>query len=287
VSIAVPPPARRDDRYAPRPIPPRQRRTGLVALTAASVGLLLLAGAARGALTPAREGAAAASAVVTGYAPDPSPPAEAATKLYSSGQQGSGQYVLNTVKERSASRAAKINPFRVKVETSLHTDPDAVARQVLQVLDDPRGWASYGKNSFDLVNADAPGQLTFVLASPPTVDGLCGADKTQGKWDCRVGDTVVLNSDRWFYKTPTFESLGDYRAFMINRQVGFWLGQQTASCRHAGAYAPVMADQGKTLDGCLANPWPRDAGTKPTAAPSRAATTPAPAAPAPAATPSA
>ena len=268
MSTAVPPPRRREDPSAPRPIPPAQRRTGLVVLTVAFVGLALVVGGARGVLARGGQAGAAASPIVTGYTPDPPVPSEARTRLYSSGQGASGQFVFNTVKERSASRATKINPFRVKVETSLHTDPDAVARFALQVLDDPRGWASYGKNSFDLVNTEAAGVMTIVLASPPTVDALCGASKTEGKGDCRVGDTIVLNSDRWFYLAPTFSATEDYRAFMINRQVGFWLGQQTASCRHKGAYAPVMADQSKTLDGCVPNAWPRAAGLMPSAAPS-------------------
>jgi len=139
-------------------------------------------------------------------------------------------------------------------------DPDAVARVIHEVLDDERGWASYGKNSFNLVPTDAPGQLTFYLASPPTVDALCGADVTKGTWDCRKDRTIVLNSDRWFYGAPTYPELSDYRAFMINRQVGFLLGQGNATCKKKGAKAPVMMDQGKTLDGCLPNPWPTTSG---------------------------
>lgn len=260
-SPVPPPPPRTPGRIglSPAAVPDQQRRTGLVALTAVFVALALVTGGARALLAPAAS-APVATPTPTGYTPDPPVPSEARTSLYRSQQGASGGFVNTTLKISAASRATTVNPFTVKVETSLRTDPDAVARVIHEVLDDERGWASYGKNSFNLVPTDAPGQLTFYLASPPTVDALCGADVTKGTWDCRKDRTIVLNSDRWFYGAPTYPELSDYRAFMINRQVGFLLGQGNATCKKKGAKAPVMMDQGKTLDGCLPNPWPTTSG---------------------------
>jgi len=258
----VPPPASRPPGrigLSPAAVPAQQRRTGLTALAAAFVALALVTGGARAALSPP-VAAPSAAPTMTGYTPDPPVPSEARTSLYRSQQAASGSYVNTTLKLSAASRATTVNPFTVKVETSLRTDPDAVARLIHEVLDDERGWASYGKNSFNLVPTDAPDQLTFYLASPPTVDALCGADVTKGSWDCRKGRTIVLNSDRWFYGAPTYASVADYRTFMINRQVGFLLGQSTTTCKKKGTKAPVMMDQGKSLEGCLANPWPTTAG---------------------------
>ncbi len=256
-----PPPPRPPGRIglSPAAVPDQQRRTGLVALSAAFLVLALVTGGARAVLTPAAS-EPKATPVPTGYTPDPPVPTEARTSLYRSQQAASGAFAPATLKLRAASRATTVNPFTVQVETSLRTDPDAVARTIHALLDDERGWASYGKNSFDLVPTDAPGQLTFLLASPPTVDALCGADVTKGSWDCRKDRTIVLNSDRWFFGAPTYPEVADYRAFMVNRQVGFLLGQGNATCKKKGAKAPVMMDQGKTLDGCLPNPWPTTAG---------------------------
>lgn len=261
----------RDGTGRPPGIPPRQQRLGLSVLLVVFVALAVGVGVLRaGVARPAPAAPAASSR----YSPDPTIPAAARTTVYASGQQSSGVYEANTNALDPSTAAAKINPFTVRVETSLVTDPNAVAATVFATLNDPRGWQSYGKNGFRLVNTPAVGQLEFLLASPATVDALCGATQTKGRWDCLTGSTIVLNSDRWFFMTPTYSSLPDYRAYMVNRQVGFWLGQQPGRCRFKGAYAPVMANQNESLGVCLANPWPRLAGEKPkaTGTPSATAT---------------
>lgn len=239
-------------------IPAARRRTGLLALTVGFVALALAVGVARGLATSAMPGRAASTpSAASSYAPDPTIPAEARTKLYSSTQAASGQYTTAGLTIPAVQPATKINSYTVKVETSLNTDPAAVARFVQETLDDPRGWVGYGKNAFSLVPTDAQGQLTIILASPQTVDTLCGASVTKGLWDCRVDNRIVLNSDRWFYMTPTYASLTDYRVFMINHEIGLFLGQKVTTCRSKGAKAPVMMPQGAALGGCVANPWPR------------------------------
>ena len=245
-----------DDEDAPAGIPARRQRIGLVGLASGFVVLGLLVAGARGLGTPV-SAAPKPTAPAASYATDPPIPSAALTSVYASGQKASGQYVSSIVTAAPTRRAMKTNPYTVRVETSLNTDPDAVARFVQATLDDPRGWAAFGRNNFALVAADAPGQLVIVLASPETVDSLCGASTTKGTWDCRAGNTIVLNSDRWFYMTPTYTSLPDFRAFMINHEIGVYLGQSGTTCKTKGAKAPVMADQARTLSGCAANPWPK------------------------------
>jgi Protein of unknown function (DUF3152) len=254
VSSVAPP---GNDEDAPAGIPARRQRIGLVALASGFVVLGLLVAGARGLGTPVPGAPKAAVSAAASYAPDPPIPSAALTSVYASGQKASGQYVTSTITAAPMMKATKTNPYTVRVETSLNTDPDAVARVVQATLDDPRGWASFGKNNFSLVAADAPGQLVVVVASPETVDSLCGASTTKGTWDCRAGSTIVLNSDRWLYMTPTYTSLSDFRAFMINHEIGVYLGQAETACKSKGAKAPVMADQGRTLGGCAANPWPK------------------------------
>lgn len=38
--------------------------------------------------------------------------------------------------------------------------------------------------------------------------------------NCRVGDDVILNTDRWLYMTPTYDDLAEYRAYLVNHEGG-------------------------------------------------------------------
>ena len=187
-------------------------------------------------------------------------PDEARRTVWRSDTPASRVFTLAPVTAAPEQKAARTNAYTVEVETSVALDPAEVARQVQATLDDPRGWASFGRNNFRLVTDPKAARLRVVLASPPTVDELCGAKKTQGLWDCRTGDTVVLNSDRWQYMVPNYNNLDEYRAYQVNHQVGAWLGQRLAFCRNEGGRAPVMMEQGRDLDGCLPNAWPTDDG---------------------------
>ena len=44
------------------------------------------------------------------------------------------------------------------------------------------------------------------------------------------GKNVVLNSDRWKYMTPTYDDLGTYRAYLVNHEVGHFLGKGGDQC---------------------------------------------------------
>ncbi len=206
---------------------------------------------------------------VTNAAPAPAPtastsqseepvkiPDEARTSIWRSTQKASGELDIATQSLPSTVTTEKTNGFSVEVETSLEMDPNKAARAIHQILNDERGWAGYGKNGFSLVGTDLP-DLRVVIAAPDTVDKLCGADVTKGLDNCQTGDTVVINSDRWFYMVPNFNNLDEYRAWAINHQVGKWLGQKVGYCNDDGQLAPVMVDQATKLGECLPNAWPK------------------------------
>ena len=102
--------------------------------------------------------------------------------------------------------------------------------------------------------------VTFSIASPPTVDSLCAPARTNGVWSCRIDADVVLNSDRWLHMTPTYEDLDEYRAYMVNHEVGHFLGYQHVDCGGDGQRAPVMLQQSMDLQGCSPNAWPATEG---------------------------
>jgi hypothetical protein len=157
----------------------------------------------------------------------------------------------------AASRHTNVtHTYVVKVESTVKASPNDVATAIEKTLNDPRGWIGYHGASFAAVADPAKAEFVIYLAAPPTVDKMCAPVQTQGTWNCEQGKNVILNSDRWFYKTPTYADLADYRAYMVNHEIGHFLGLGHLGCPTKGAKAPVMMRQSMALDGCVRNAWP-------------------------------
>jgi len=70
---------------------------------------------------------------------------------------------------------------------------------------------------------------------------------------------VLINDRNWRNATAAWTgSLAGYRTYLINHEVGHWLGLGHFSCPSPGATAPVMLQQSISLDGCEPNGWPLD-----------------------------
>lgn len=181
-----------------------------------------------------------------------------------SGIAASGRFVANSFTIEPSTDQPDVIDYLVQVETSTGLDANEVANQVQQVLDSPHGWVGTRGIAFRLTNEPKVGQLTILLASPATVDAGCGDLGTDGTWSCRVGDRVYLNVDRWLFATPTWANaqLADYRAYLINHEVGHYLGFNHVGCPATGALSPVMQQQSINLNGCLPNAWPDVTGEK-------------------------
>lgn len=146
--------------------------------------------------------------------------------------------------------------YSVEVEARTGLLPADVATVVDRVLGDPRSWIAEGTMRFRRVHRD-DAALRILVASPGTVDRLCAPFVTGGHLSCRQGNRVIMNVDRWngavaFWTAP----LAEYRAYLVNHEVGHYLGHGHVFCPGPGRPAPVMQQQTKGLQGCEPNGWP-------------------------------
>lgn len=155
---------------------------------------------------------------------------------------------------------SRVRRYKVLVEKGIDVRPSAAAAEISEVLADRRGWTQDGTNSFRLVSS---GSYDFVvkIATPGTVDRICGAAGllTRGEVNCSVGTDVVVNLKRWVLGSPEFDGpIHEYRALIVNHEVGHRIGHGHETCPGAGRPAPAMMQQIKGLKGCVANAWPYD-----------------------------
>lgn len=152
--------------------------------------------------------------------------------------------------------------WRIEVEEGSGVDPDSAARAVEKILGDPRGWTRDPAYGFQLVGAGQPVDFTVKIATPTTTDRLCEVVTPEliGETNCRAGHTVVVNLKRWQEGSPQFNGpVEEYRALIVNHEVGHEIGREHETCPGPGKPAPAMMQQIKGLLGCTSNAWPFDA----------------------------
>ena len=121
-------------------------------------------------------------------------------------------------------------------------------------LNDGRGW---GAGTLRFQQVVQGGAFRLWLADRRTV---AAADPTcSPNYSCRVGRDVFINASRWRNGAETFKdrSLHSYRQYVINHEVGHWLGLDHRECGRPGGVARVMLQQTITLGGCTPGVWPR------------------------------
>ncbi|MFF7212959.1 DUF3152 domain-containing protein [Streptomyces sp. NPDC008238] len=175
---------------------------------------------------------------------------------------GSGTFVTAQAGGVKVGRGPRPLRYVVKVETGLDVSPPQAADEIAGILAAPRGWTHNPAYAFQLVGAGQPHDLTVSIATPGTADALCWAgihQDTEGEYNCEVPGGVVVNLKRWAEGSPTFKGpIHDYRALIVNHEMGHFLGYTHTTCAGPGQLAPVMMQQIKGLHGCVANAWPYD-----------------------------
>lgn len=222
----------------------------LAALNQSSAGGLQRSDAERGSRGTPRE-------LVT-ETPTPTPTATPETTVAPEivvPDKGSGQTRIANGGGAEFGRGRHIT-YRVEVERELPFDPVDVARTVDQTLQDPRSWAANGLATFERVD-DESADLRIIVATPDTTDHLCAPLDTGGEVSCRNGENVVLNAKRWAYGADAYgKDVVNYRRYLVNHEVGHFIGYDHVGCPAAGEPAPVMMQQTKGIGACRTNVWP-------------------------------
>ncbi|MFE2555117.1 DUF3152 domain-containing protein [Streptomyces sp. NPDC059352] len=154
-----------------------------------------------------------------------------------------------------------VRTYRVEVEDGIELDPDDVARTVSSILGHRQGWTRDPRYGFQLV-ASGPADFTVKVATPGTTDRLCyvTTPTSKGNVNCRIGHTVVVNLKLWVLGSPRFDGpIEEYRALVVNHEVGHEIGRGHETCPGPNQPAPAMMQQIKGLLDCVANAWPYDA----------------------------
>ncbi|MGW1728163.1 DUF3152 domain-containing protein [Streptomyces sp. NPDC002306] len=191
--------------------------------------------------------------------PTPTPPPPTKTEIPST---GSGTFVAARTDGAKVGHGPRPLRYVVEVETGLDVSPAEAADEIAGILAAPRGWTHDQAHAFQLVSEGQSYDLKVRIATPGTADALCWAgihQDTKGAYNCEIPGGVVVNLRRWVEGSPTFDGpIHDYRALIINHEMGHFLGYTHMTCAGPGRPAPVMMQQIKGLHGCVANAWPYD-----------------------------
>lgn len=154
-----------------------------------------------------------------------------------------------------AAPAIRTVTYTVTTKGAVTSDMNEFRTVVAATLNDARGWTRLGV-AFERV--DSGGDFTVYLAEAsqvPSFHPVCDTETS-----CSIGRNVVINQTRWSGGAVAWSSAGGdlngYRQYVINHEVGHWLGHGHRTCGGAGQPSPLMQQQTLNLNSCTPNPWP-------------------------------
>ncbi len=149
----------------------------------------------------------------------------------------------------------RVYTYVVQERGDVQTDRERFAALAAETFDDPRGWSLGGSIRYERVASDDDADFRLWIASPEEVEDWAPACSSE--YSCRVGDDVIINDDNWQNGPNGWPgTLHEYRHYLINHEVGHWLGFDDIDCPGAGEPGPVMMQQSISMDGCLSRIWP-------------------------------
>ncbi|GHH40299.1 DUF3152 domain-containing protein [Lentzea cavernae] len=179
----------------------------------------------------------------------------------------------------------KVHTYSVEVEQGavLPVAHQAFAATVDAALADPRGWTASGDVAFRRVDVAEP-DVRIRLTATQTARATCGFELPYDT-SCYHEGVVYVSAPRWFRGAQSFAGdLEGYRRYVVNHEVGHFLGHGHEFCPADGAPAPVMMQQtfsvsndalaeitARTPQGlsvprdgrtCTPNPWPHQEVTR-------------------------
>ncbi|WNV83935.1 DUF3152 domain-containing protein [Umezawaea sp. Da 62-37] len=134
--------------------------------------------------------------------------------------------------------------YSVEIEDGVRlVDGDVgFGRFVDGVLHDPRSWIGDGVTALQRIEHGVP-DLRIRLTSQNTARALCGYELPFDT-SCRIDDAVYLSAARWIRGATSFSGrMDEYRQYMVNHEVGHFLGHEHELCDISGSFAPVMMQQ--------------------------------------------
>ena len=171
--------------------------------------------------------------------------------------------LISTVSEQEWIEPENVNPkdeekfnYGIRIEPSLGLDPLCIKNLLFLILNNDLGWKNVANKSFQLTSAEDSDYI-YIFASPDKTDELCAPIETNSIYSCRNENNIVLNFFRWQEGAVDFKNdMETYRIYLINHETGHILGWSHVGCPKEGAVAPVMMQQSKGTDGCVAYGWP-------------------------------
>ena len=146
--------------------------------------------------------------------------------------------------------------YDVEFRGEVITGTDDFSETTARILTDARGWTLGGSVAFQR-SGDDP-DFTVVLASPDEIDAaheVCSRD-----YSCRIDHEILINDRNWREATAAWREVGGdlvtYRRYLLNHEVGHFLGFGHVDCGEDGERAPVMQQQSVSTQECEPNGWP-------------------------------
>ncbi|HUQ56299.1 DUF3152 domain-containing protein [Lentzea sp.] len=173
----------------------------------------------------------------------------------------------------------QVHTYSVEVEQGavLPSVHRSFAATVDAALADPRGWTASGDVAFRRVDVEEP-DVRIRLTATETARAICGFQLPYDT-SCYAEGVVYVSAPRWFRGAQSFgRDLEGYRRYVVNHEIGHFLGHGHEFCPANGVPAPVMMQQTFSVsndrladitastpqgpavprDGrtCAPNPWP-------------------------------